>query len=37
MRAVSAVLHRFPEPLCMEEIEIPPLDPGQILVQVDAS
>ena len=37
MRATVAVLRAFLEPLSLERVEIPPLEVGQVLVQVAAS
>ncbi len=37
MKARAAILQKFNEPLVMQEIEIPPLAPGQMLVRVEAA
>ena len=37
MRALAAVMRRFNEPLVLEEVEIPRLASGQVLVEVEAS
>lgn len=37
MRTTASILRAFDESLSIEEAEIPPLAPGQILVQVEAT
>lgn len=37
MKAIAAVLERFGTPLVLQEVEIPPLSPGQVLVEIVAS
>lgn len=37
MKATAAVLHAFGIPLVLEEVEIPPLAPGQMLVEIEAA
>ncbi|MFH1084894.1 MAG: alcohol dehydrogenase catalytic domain-containing protein, partial [Chloroflexota bacterium] len=37
MRAVAAVLRAFGQPLRLEELDVPPLEPGQALVAIEAA
>ena len=37
MKAVVAVMRAFAVPLTLEEVDVPPLAPGQVLVQVEAA
>ncbi|MGI5916413.1 MAG: zinc-binding dehydrogenase [Anaerolineae bacterium] len=37
MKARAAIMRAFNTPLSLEEVDIPPLEPGQVLVQVDVA
>jgi threonine dehydrogenase-like Zn-dependent dehydrogenase len=37
MKALAAVMRSFNEPLALEEVEIPRLAPGQVLVEIEAA
>ena len=37
MKAVAAVMRAFSTPLVLEDVDIPPLTPGQVLVEIEAA
>jgi len=37
MKAVVAVMHTFNQPLALEEIDVPPLAPDQVLIEIEAA